>query len=49
MKSLGRMTILVKDYEESIAFYTAKLGFKVFVDIDAGPSRYVHLRLPPRP
>lgn len=46
MKQFGRMVLLVRDYDEAIAFYTDKFGFEVFVDIRAGERRFVHLRLP---
>ena len=49
MDRLGRMVILVEDYDEAIDFYTRKLGFEVFVDMDASPRRYVHVRLPSQP
>ncbi|MDD2770024.1 MAG: VOC family protein [Methylococcus sp.] len=49
MKTLGRMVVLVREYGEAIDFYRDKLGFEVFVDIDAGPRRFVHLRLPSQP
>lgn len=49
MKTLGRAVIVVKDYQEAIDFYTNKLGFEVFVDIDDDPLRYVHIRLPDQP
>ncbi|QFT54297.1 VOC family protein [Microbulbifer sp. THAF38] len=46
MKAIGRLVILVKDYEEAIVFYRDKLGFEVFVDSETPPLRFVHLRLP---
>ncbi|AMX02470.1 VOC family protein [Microbulbifer thermotolerans] len=49
MKSIGRLVILVKDYDEAIEFYRDKLGFEVFVDINSEPHRFVHLRLPGQP
>ncbi|MCX2831252.1 VOC family protein, partial [Microbulbifer thermotolerans] len=49
MKSIGRLVILVKDYDEAIEFYRDKLGFEVFVDINSEPHRFVHLRLPEQP
>ena len=49
MKSLGRLVLLVQDYDEAIAFYTTKLGFEVVVDIHTGERRCVHLRLPTQP
>jgi predicted enzyme related to lactoylglutathione lyase len=49
MINVGRMTLLVRDYEEAIDFYEQTLGFEVFVDIDAGEQRYVHVRLRTQP
>lgn len=46
MERIGRLVVLVRDYAEAIQFYCEKLGFEVFVDIDAGPRRFVHVRLP---
>jgi len=46
MRRVGRLVILVRDYAEAIAFYRDRLGFEVFVDIDAGERRFVHVRLP---
>ncbi|MFA0813877.1 VOC family protein [Microbulbifer epialgicus] len=46
MNSIGRLVILVRDYEEAIEFYRDKLGFEVFVDSEAPPLRFVHVRLP---
>jgi len=46
MNSIGRLVILVRDYEEAIQFYRDKLGFEVFVDTEAPPLRFVHVRLP---
>ncbi|HYD78969.1 MAG TPA: VOC family protein [Paucimonas sp.] len=49
MQRVGRLVILVRDYGEAIAFYCGKLGFEIFVDIEAGERRYVHVRLPSQP
>lgn len=46
LSNVGRVVLLVRDYDEAIDFYAEKLGFEVFVDIDAGERRYVHIRLP---
>ncbi|GAA5445096.1 hypothetical protein Misp06_03289 [Microbulbifer sp. NBRC 101763] len=46
MNSIGRLVILVREYEEAIRFYRDKLGFEVFVDSEAPPLRFVHVRLP---
>lgn len=44
---LGRLSVLVDDYDEAIAFYTEKLGFEVLYDgsLEDG-TRIVHLELP---
>jgi catechol 2,3-dioxygenase-like lactoylglutathione lyase family enzyme len=49
VKSIGRLVVLVRDYDEAIRFYRDALGFEVFVDIDAFPRRFVHVRLPSQP
>ncbi|BBM04248.1 VOC family protein [Microbulbifer sp. GL-2] len=46
MNSIGRLVILVRDYDEAIQFYRDKLGFEVFIDSEAPPLRFVHVRLP---
>ncbi len=38
--------MLVRDYDEELAYYRDKLGFETIVDMQAGERRYVHLRLP---
>lgn len=44
---LGRLSVLVEDYDEAIAFYTEKLGFELLYDgsLPDG-TRLVHLELP---
>ena len=44
---IGRMILLVKDYEEALSFYVGKLGFEKIYDetIPDGP-RYVHVGVP---
>ncbi|WP_144655403.1 VOC family protein [Achromobacter dolens] len=49
MHSLGRLVLLVNDYDTAIAFYQDKLGMEVFVNMAVGQQRYVHLRLPEQP
>ncbi|MBR8654134.1 VOC family protein [Achromobacter sp. Marseille-Q0513] len=49
MHALGRLVILVNDYDTAIAFYQDKLGMEVFVDTAVGAQRYVHLRLHEQP
>lgn len=46
MNSIGRLVILVRDYDEAIQFYRDKLGFEVFIDSEPPPLRFVHVRLP---
>jgi len=38
--------MLVRDYDEALAFYRDKLGFETIVDMQAGERRYVHPQLP---
>ena len=49
MHSLGRLVLLVNDYDTAISFYQDKLGMEVFADMPVGQQRYVHLRLPSQP
>ena len=49
MHTLGRLVLLVNDYDTAIAFYRDKLGMEVFVDMPVGTQRYVHLRLHDQP
>jgi len=49
MHSLGRLVLLVNDYDTAISFYQDKLGMEVFVDMPVGQQRYVHLRLREQP
>ena len=49
MHSLGRLVLLVNDYDTAISFYQDKLGMEVFVDMAVGQQRFVHLRLPEQP
>jgi predicted enzyme related to lactoylglutathione lyase len=44
--NLGRIVILIEDYDQALQFYSEKLGFEKIVDIDAGERRYLHIRLP---
>ena len=48
--TLGRVSVLVSDYDEAIAFYVDRLGFEVRYDgeLDDG-TRLVHLELPTQP
>ena len=47
MKMLKIFSLIVKDYDETIQFYTHKLGFKVLEDVAFGEgSRWVTLTMP---
>ncbi|HEV3303255.1 MAG TPA: VOC family protein [Planctomycetaceae bacterium] len=46
MKRISLLTVLVKDQDSAIDFYTRKLGFVVPEDLPFGPNRWVTLRLP---
>ncbi|QDU36974.1 Glyoxalase-like domain protein [Maioricimonas rarisocia] len=42
---LGRFTLLVRNYEQAIDFYS-RLGFEVIHDTPGPPHRFVHLGMP---
>ncbi|WP_312736303.1 VOC family protein [Brevundimonas sp.] len=46
MPRLGAVSLLVRDYEEAIAFFVGKLDFVLDDDIDQGAKRWV--RVTPR-
>src|SRR5262249_26052229 len=46
MKQLKIVTLLVKDYDAAIAFYTQKLGFTLVEDKLFGDRRWITLSLP---
>ena len=46
MPHLGAVSLLVRDYDEALAFYVGKLGFVLNEDLDQGSKRWV--RLTPR-
>lgn len=46
MPRLGAVSLLVRDYEEAIAFFVGKLDFVLDDDIDPGTKRWV--RVTPR-
>jgi catechol 2,3-dioxygenase-like lactoylglutathione lyase family enzyme len=46
MKQMSLLTLIVKDYDRAIDFYTKKLGFAVAEDVPFGARRWVTLRLP---
>lgn len=44
---IGRMVLLVKDYDEALAFYVGKLEFeKLYDDTVSETLRFVHIGLP---
>jgi catechol 2,3-dioxygenase-like lactoylglutathione lyase family enzyme len=46
-QKLGSIALVVRDYDEAIAFYTNKLGFHLIEDADLGGSkRWVRVRPP---
>lgn len=47
MSHLGAITLLVRDYDEAIAFYTSKLGFDLIEDTDLGADKRWVLIAPP--
>jgi catechol 2,3-dioxygenase-like lactoylglutathione lyase family enzyme len=49
MKKLAVVSLVVRDYEEAIRFYTDKLGFTVSEDVTFGDDRWVVLSLPDSP
>jgi catechol 2,3-dioxygenase-like lactoylglutathione lyase family enzyme len=46
MPHLAAVSLLVRDYDEAIAFYVGKLGFDLSEDVDQGHKRWV--RVTPR-
>lgn len=50
MSSIALVTLVVRDYDEAIAFYTDALGFELAEDTDRGDgSRWVVVRPPGDP
>ena len=46
-QKLGYIALVVRDYDEAIAFYTSKLGFQLMEDTDLGDGkRWVRVRPP---
>jgi catechol 2,3-dioxygenase-like lactoylglutathione lyase family enzyme len=43
---LGRVNLIVRDYDEALDFYTRKLGFSVVEDADYGCDRWLAIALP---
>jgi predicted enzyme related to lactoylglutathione lyase len=46
LKRINFTTVPVKDQSRALAFYTEKLGLKVFTDQTMGPSRWIELKVP---
>lgn len=44
--AFGRMTLLVHDYDEALAFYRSAFGVVPIFDATAGGHRYVHVAFP---
>jgi len=40
-QTLGAVALIVRDYDEAIAFYVGKLGFQLFEDTPIGDKRWV--------
>lgn len=49
MDKLKLFCVVVKDYDETIQFYTDKLGFEVAEDAAFGDNRWITLKLPNTP
>lgn len=49
INSLGRTTLLVRDYDEAVAFYRDRLGFEVLHDDTTDGQRYLHIGVPGQP
>lgn len=43
---LGLVSLIVPDYDEAIAFYCGKLGFRLIEDLDQGTKRWVTVQPP---
>lgn len=49
-QTLVQITLVVRDYDEAIAFYTGKLGFRLLEDTDlGGGKRWVRVTPPGSP
>jgi len=49
INSLGRTTLLVRDYDEAVAFYRDRLGFEILHDDTTDGQRYLHIGVPGQP
>jgi len=43
VRTIGRTTLLVRDYEKALAFYRDKLGFLVLHDSRTAERRLLHI------
>ena len=46
LKRVNFVTIPVKDQSRALAFYTEKVGLRVFTDQTMGPMRWIELKVP---
>ena len=46
IKRVNFVSIPVQDHDRALAFYTQKLGFKVFTDQTMGKMRWIELTIP---
>lgn len=46
-QTIGAVSLLVRDYDEAIAFYTCKLGFMLIEDTDMGGGKRWVMVAPP--
>ena len=49
MNKLSLISLIVKDYDAAVQFYTTKLGFEVAEDAAFGDRRWITLKLPNTP
>jgi catechol 2,3-dioxygenase-like lactoylglutathione lyase family enzyme len=49
MNKLSLISLIVKDYDSAVEFYTKKLGFEVAEDAAFGDRRWITLKLPNTP
>jgi catechol 2,3-dioxygenase-like lactoylglutathione lyase family enzyme len=47
MQTIGAISLLVRDYDEAIAYYTGVLGFRLVEDSPRGPGKRWVLVAPP--
>lgn len=46
LKRINFTTVPVRDQSRALAFYTEKLGLRVFTDQTMGPTRWIELKIP---